>query len=276
MWKSKNQKIEYMVVTGHLIDDEWKFQKRVLKFVHIPPPRRGLQISDVIFKCVKDWGIQNKTCSISVDNSSNNDSAIRLLKDNFSRTNKFLCDGKLFHVRCCAYVLNFMVQDGLSEIVDIIKNKRMLICALKFREVFPQFADRDAHYDCCPSLEDWNKVEKECSILQYFWTTTQNISGSEYPASNLFLKEVQKIKMMLARIADAKNVKCKILLLKNVFECECPKKKIREVNKALYDLYDEYVTANTLVKREHSSGNPVGGDGQLEEDWDEYIKTNHG
>lgn len=39
MLKSKNQKIEYMVVTGHWIDANWKLQKRVLSFVHIPPPR---------------------------------------------------------------------------------------------------------------------------------------------------------------------------------------------------------------------------------------------
>ncbi|KZV39972.1 zinc finger BED domain-containing protein RICESLEEPER 2-like, partial [Dorcoceras hygrometricum] len=242
MWKSKNQNIKYMIVTEHWINSEWKLQKRVLGFLHIPPPRRDHQISDAIFKCVKYWGIQNKVFSISVDNASNNDSAIRLLKDNFSRAGNLLGEEKLFYVGCCAHVLNLMVQDGLTEIMDITQKIResvydinrsygriilfseivqqlrlpgkklihdcrtrwnstyeMLSCALKFREVFPQFAERDAHYDCCPNLEDWEKVEKVCSILQYFWSATQIISGSEYPTSNLFFKEVQKIKVMLDR-----------------------------------------------------------------------------
>ncbi|KAL3522938.1 hypothetical protein ACH5RR_015772 [Cinchona calisaya] len=54
LWKSKNQKIEYMVITGHWIDSSWKLQKRVLSFVHIPPPQRGVEISDAIFKCLKE------------------------------------------------------------------------------------------------------------------------------------------------------------------------------------------------------------------------------
>ncbi|KAL3510611.1 hypothetical protein ACH5RR_030012 [Cinchona calisaya] len=98
LWKSKNQKIEYMVIIGHWIDSSWKLQKRVLSFVQIPPPRRGVEISDAIFKCLKEWGIENKIFTISVDNASNNDVAIRLLKDTFSMSKNLVCAGKLFHI----------------------------------------------------------------------------------------------------------------------------------------------------------------------------------
>ncbi|KAL0399791.1 UNVERIFIED_CONTAM: putative AC transposase [Sesamum radiatum] len=57
-WKSKNQKIEYMVITGHWIDESWQLQKSVLNFVHIPPPRRGLEIANAIWRCLEDWGIE--------------------------------------------------------------------------------------------------------------------------------------------------------------------------------------------------------------------------
>nr|GLL37515.1 zinc finger BED domain-containing protein RICESLEEPER 2-like [Ipomoea trifida] len=77
-WKSKNQKIEYMIVTRHWIDSSWKLQKRVLSFINIPPPRGGLQISDAIFKCMKEWVIERKVFTITVDNATSNDSAIRL------------------------------------------------------------------------------------------------------------------------------------------------------------------------------------------------------
>lgn len=119
MWRSTNQKLEYMVLTGHFIDSNWKLQKRVLNFVHLPPPHRGVEIADCIYKCTKEWGIENKVYTLSVDNASNNDSAIRTLKDSYSRHKKLLCGGKLFHVRCCAHILNLMVQDGLSKIENI-------------------------------------------------------------------------------------------------------------------------------------------------------------
>ncbi|KZV30974.1 zinc finger BED domain-containing protein RICESLEEPER 2-like [Dorcoceras hygrometricum] len=64
-----------------------------------------------------------------------------------------------------------------------------------------------------------------------------------------------------------------------MYSHEIAQQKIREVKKALYDLYDEYVVANNVEERENSHVNEVGGDGQLEEgwdDWDEYIKTNQG
>ncbi|XP_027177996.1 zinc finger BED domain-containing protein RICESLEEPER 2-like [Coffea eugenioides] len=123
LWKAKNQKIEYMVITGHWIDANWKLQKGVLNFVHIPQPRRGVEISAAIFKCVK-WGVDNKIYSISVDNASNNDVAVQLLKNDLARSRKLICGGKLFHVRCCTHILNLMVQDSLGEIEDIIENIR--------------------------------------------------------------------------------------------------------------------------------------------------------
>nr|XP_027108955.1 zinc finger BED domain-containing protein RICESLEEPER 2-like [Coffea arabica] len=158
LWKSKNQKNEYMVVTGHWIDSNWRLQKRVLKFVHVLPPRRGIQIANGIFKCLTDWGIESKIYTISVDNASNNDSAMRCLNDTFSRNKCLLAKGKLFHVRCCAHILNLMVQDGLSrikEIVDTIRDSVEFINKtdgrrLQFAEIVRQLQllEKMLIYDC--------------------------------------------------------------------------------------------------------------------------------
>nr|GMD92070.1 zinc finger BED domain-containing protein RICESLEEPER 2-like [Ipomoea batatas]GMD93543.1 zinc finger BED domain-containing protein RICESLEEPER 2-like [Ipomoea batatas] len=61
-------------------------KKSVLSFINIPPPRRGRWISDAIFGCMKEWGIEKKVFTITVDNASSNDSAIRYMKDTLQRS----------------------------------------------------------------------------------------------------------------------------------------------------------------------------------------------
>ena len=60
LWRSGPQRIEYMVLTAHFVDLDWKLQKRVLNFVHLPPPRKGANIVDCILTCLREWKIENK------------------------------------------------------------------------------------------------------------------------------------------------------------------------------------------------------------------------
>ena len=69
-------------------------------------------------------GIEGKVASITVDNASYNDLAVRNLEESLQQHRKLPLNGKLFHVRCCAHILNLLVQDGISEIGDIIESVR--------------------------------------------------------------------------------------------------------------------------------------------------------
>ncbi|XP_047339774.1 zinc finger BED domain-containing protein RICESLEEPER 2-like [Impatiens glandulifera] len=109
-----------MCVTGHFVDSNWNLHKRLLSFIPLPPPHAGHDIFNGLMKCTKDWGIEHKVFTISVGNASNNDSAIRIAKETFSKSRKLQLEGKLFHVRCTTHILNLVVQDGLSEIQNII------------------------------------------------------------------------------------------------------------------------------------------------------------
>ncbi|XP_031277065.1 zinc finger BED domain-containing protein RICESLEEPER 2-like [Pistacia vera] len=336
LWKSSNQKIEYMVLTGHFIDSNWRLQKRVLNFVYIPPPRTGILIKDLIYKCAKEWGIENKVFTISVDNATSNDTAIRILKDNFSINKSLVCGGKLFHVRCYTHIMNLMVQDGLTKIRYIVEDVRdsvayikqsesrfimfleivqllrlphrklildcktrwnstyeMLITALKFKNVFLRYRDKDPHYDCCPDPEDWVRVEKVCEVLEVFNTITNIISGSDYPTANLFLSEVFRVKVMLdAKAMDANDFirdmvkrmkkkfdkywgECNLLMcVASVVDPRCKKAMLEycfprmyeeieaqanmlKVKNALYEIYQEYVDESQSFNNEQSAENRV-------------------
>ncbi|XP_057461082.1 zinc finger BED domain-containing protein RICESLEEPER 2-like [Actinidia eriantha] len=119
LWKS-GQKIQYMVVTAHFVDRDWKLQKRVLNFCNVQLPYLGVIIADALHKCFINWGIENKVSTTIVDNAKYNDTCLRILKDSFALKKKLPLDGKIFHVRCCAHIVNLLVQDGLGEIGDIV------------------------------------------------------------------------------------------------------------------------------------------------------------
>ena len=108
--------------------------KKGFKFCEVPAPRRGIDVADAIFKCLKAWGIENKVFSVSVDNASYNDSCLRALKDSISDSSSLPAGGSLFHVRCCAHILNLLVQDGLGRIKDIIYNVRESVKYINYND----------------------------------------------------------------------------------------------------------------------------------------------
>jgi len=119
MWTS-GQRVSYMVVTCHFVDSWWHLQKLVLNFFNVPPPHSDVIIAYALQKSFIEWGIENKVSTITVDNARNNDVAIQILKDDFSLKKTLAVKGQLFHVRCCVHITNLLVQDGISQIGDIV------------------------------------------------------------------------------------------------------------------------------------------------------------
>ena len=108
------QNINYMVITAHWIDSEFNYQKRIINFCQVVD-HRGETIGKEIQCCLQKWGI-TKLFTITVDNASSNDVAIRYLKHIFSETeNGLILDGKFLHMRCCAHITNLIVGEGLKE-----------------------------------------------------------------------------------------------------------------------------------------------------------------
>ncbi|XP_075655256.1 zinc finger BED domain-containing protein RICESLEEPER 2-like [Castanea sativa] len=180
--------------------------KRIINFCDVPPPHFGVVISDAIFKSLLDWGLKNKVCTIILDNTNNNDAAVRILKDVIQW--KLMLGGKIFHVRCCAHIINLLVQDGLSEIETVIENVResvkYLIASkarlIKFSEIAKQLQlpSKKLIVDC-PTC--WNAtyamLVATLEFREVFPRYKDRDAGSESPTANIFLPEVWKIKEVL-------------------------------------------------------------------------------
>nr|GMD74426.1 zinc finger BED domain-containing protein RICESLEEPER 2-like [Ipomoea batatas]GMD89726.1 zinc finger BED domain-containing protein RICESLEEPER 2-like [Ipomoea batatas] len=80
----------------------------------MPPPHSGFELSRKVYDCLVDWEIDSKVFSITLDNVSTNDVMVRLLKQQLLLQNSLLCGREFCHVRCCAHILNLIVQYGLK------------------------------------------------------------------------------------------------------------------------------------------------------------------
>ena len=95
----------YISLTAHFVDKSCHLQKRVLAFTCMPPPHTGAALAEKVCGLLKEWGIDKKIMSITLDNASNNDSMVDGLKFDLD----LMSNGDYFHVRCCAHIHNLIV-----------------------------------------------------------------------------------------------------------------------------------------------------------------------
>ncbi|KAH9698266.1 BED-type domain-containing protein [Citrus sinensis] len=110
------QNYYYMVITAHFIDSEWKLQKRIFNFCTVPD-HKGETIGKVIESCLLEWGVE-RVFTITVDNASSNELAINYVKKKLKNwsENGLVLDGDFLHMRCCAHILNLIVNEGLKDL----------------------------------------------------------------------------------------------------------------------------------------------------------------
>jgi hypothetical protein len=111
-WTS-NQNLNYMCLTAHWIDDEWKLQRRILNYYSVAD-HKGVTLGKRVEECLLEWGI-DRLFTITVDNASSNDRLILYLKGVCKNWEGVVLNNKFLHVRCCAHIVNLVVKSGLEE-----------------------------------------------------------------------------------------------------------------------------------------------------------------
>ncbi|KAK8308825.1 hypothetical protein V6Z12_D02G086600 [Gossypium hirsutum] len=232
-WNSEHTNDEYICITAHWVDKDWKLQKRIIRFRALFPPYDGLNIADELVLCLSQWGIDKKIFSITLDNASYNDVMVSCLKNRFRANRAILCDGAFFQVRCCAHILNLIVKAGLELADDVhkksgIRRKRfydvadksfhlnvtkklsqdvcvrwnstylMLESSLYYKDVLDYWGQRDKDYQMFALFsEEWRNVAILYKFLKVFYDVTCVFSGSNHPTANLYFRGVWKVHKLL-------------------------------------------------------------------------------
>ncbi|KAI7938038.1 hypothetical protein MJO28_014958 [Puccinia striiformis f. sp. tritici] len=121
----------YKLMKGKLAIDhyitDWTLKKQVLAFKELPAPHTGVNIADLLMSTILDWKLVDKVAFITVDNVSSNDVTVSRVCSALSSRSSVPPDmeGKFFHVRCAAHIINLIVKDSpkiLSGSIDKICN----------------------------------------------------------------------------------------------------------------------------------------------------------
>ena len=115
--------------------------KRIISFKTINTPHSGKNITTLINDEIIDLGINDKIFTITLDNASNNDAAIQRLKRFWQIKEDH---AKLFHVRCCAHILNLIVKDGLKQVDGTLEKIRDIAYSINCSQ-----AKHELFFYCC-------------------------------------------------------------------------------------------------------------------------------
>lgn len=63
----------YMCLTVHYVDVDGVLKTKILSFCAFPPPHSGVAIAIKLIELLKEWGLEKKVFSLTVDNASAND-----------------------------------------------------------------------------------------------------------------------------------------------------------------------------------------------------------
>ena len=75
----------YLSLTAHYIDDDWKLHNKIIAFCHVPPPHNANMIHERLIALIKEWKLQQKVFSITLDNAKYNDNMQKLLANSLNR-----------------------------------------------------------------------------------------------------------------------------------------------------------------------------------------------
>ncbi|KAG5553175.1 hypothetical protein RHGRI_011145 [Rhododendron griersonianum] len=180
LWSSLTSD-EYMVLTAHYVDENWVLQKKILSFYNVPPPRNGAILADRLISLLKEWGIEKKIFTITLDNASYNDTMIANLKKHPSFGPCLPCNGNFFRVRCGAHILNLIVQDGLKVIDKVVHNIRESVKYVRGSD-----ARKLRFVECLRELP-FTTSKKVCQDMPTRWNSTYTMLEASLKHRSAFL-----------------------------------------------------------------------------------------
>ncbi|XP_058181162.1 zinc finger BED domain-containing protein RICESLEEPER 2-like [Rhododendron vialii] len=243
MWTSSNQKKGFMAITAHFIDDSWTLQSRILRFIYVPCPHTKEVLCNQLLNCLIDWNIDRKISSITVDNCSTNDAMIDLLWDKLDSTSLMLGED-LFHMRCCAHILNLIVKDGLDVIKVGIEKLRDNVAYWTASQKRANFFEETVHQ---LNVTSTKKLGLDCATR---WNSTLLMLQTALLYEDVF-NHLSKRDAQYNSLSSEREWGYKINVLEFYFKLLFPttyKEEVEKVRALYYKLLKEYQIPSSMME----------------------------
>ena len=110
-----------LAITGHWIDDEWKFHEALMEFKYVEGHHYGEILGEKIYDVLKDYDICQKLFCITTDGASNNSTMCEEIERLLSEED-ISWNAEKNRIHCMNHVINLTVQDFLKSIKAIKTN----------------------------------------------------------------------------------------------------------------------------------------------------------
>ncbi|KAF7827215.1 putative AC transposase [Senna tora] len=199
MWTSRKKK-GYMSLTAHFIDDNWRLQSLLLRFLYVPTPHTMDVLADTLLKGLMSWNLEAKLSTITVDNCSTNDATP-------SRLEKFQDMAKQLKITCNKKLPIDCKTRWNSTYL-------MLQVALEYKDVFSRLRLRERNYLKAPTNEEWDMARIICGKLKLFHNITELFSGRKYPTANVYFVKICELREALGKWMESTDATIKDMATK--------------------------------------------------------------
>ncbi|GAU51333.1 hypothetical protein TSUD_412800 [Trifolium subterraneum] len=212
------QNLSYMTLTAHFINNDWKYEKRILSFCSVP-------------------------------NHKGDTIVVAYLKKRISNMGGLMGDGSFFHLRCCAHILNLVVGDGLKQNELSISSVRNVVRfvrsssqrSTKFKECI-EFARINCKKLLCLDVQTrWNSAYLMLETAEKFQAAFEKLEGEDSSYLDFF-GEVGP-----PSVRDWEDVRCFVRFLKNFYDATNEFSSSQEVS--LHKAFHQLAVVHCELKR---------------------------
>ncbi|CAL8079593.1 unnamed protein product [Prunus armeniaca] len=204
---------DYLCLSAHFVDENWKLKKRVLCF----SSRSVSGPSDDSLHGHEDWGIENKIRAVTVNNGKCYKEMVEHVKRHIQEKKEFQLN-PVFPVYCCGEIFRVMVQDAFGKIEDIVckvqqvhyfKTSEPLWSTiwLNLQEAVKSWStgklstkDVIGSNDV-PSPEEWKKVEGVCKIIGSIDEVSEALFYTTPLTPNVYLYHLHELHGILTKMS---------------------------------------------------------------------------